>query len=138
MSASSLALRKCGSTIHPSCSRSATLPSRHALSGARSGVRCAAGDKEPTTSVTKDGKVVIEYIKNGTKIIESSEPFTGPEDVMDFWEADNMEGLGGFVERWFLPMLIVLGLICGSIAANTYSEDAVQEILGNQATELTN
>jgi hypothetical protein len=31
---------------------------------------------------------------------------------------------GKVMERWFLPGLIVLGLICGGIAARSYNADA--------------
>jgi hypothetical protein len=32
--------------------------------------------------------------------------------------------VGQFLERWFLPALVVLGLICGGIAAGSYNQDA--------------
>jgi hypothetical protein len=35
-----------------------------------------------------------------------------------------VQGFGQFLERWFLPFLVVLGLICGGIAAGSYNQDA--------------
>ena len=35
-----------------------------------------------------------------------------------------MQAFGKLVERYFLPGLVVLGLICGGIAAHTYNDDA--------------
>lgn len=35
-----------------------------------------------------------------------------------------LQALGQTMERWFLPLLVVLGLICGGIAASSYNEDA--------------
>lgn len=35
-----------------------------------------------------------------------------------------MEKLGTFVEKFFLPVLVVLGLLIGGVAASTYNEGA--------------
>ena len=35
-----------------------------------------------------------------------------------------MEKLGTFVEKFFLPVLIVLGLVIGGVAAGTYNDGA--------------
>lgn len=35
-----------------------------------------------------------------------------------------LQFVGKFLETYFLPVLVVLGLVCGGIAANSYNEDA--------------
>jgi hypothetical protein len=38
--------------------------------------------------------------------------------------ADGMQTFGQVMEKWFLPGLLVLGLVCGGIAAGTYNDGA--------------
>ncbi|GLC39777.1 hypothetical protein PLESTF_000883700 [Pleodorina starrii] len=65
-----------------------------------------------------------EFTANGARIIETDGKLSGPEDEKDFWEGDNMETFGRVMERFFIPGLVVLGLICGGIAARSYNDDA--------------
>jgi len=55
----------------------------------------------------------------GSQVVESSEAFENPPDK-DFWEDTKFENLGTFGEKYFLPTLLVLGLICGGVAAGSY------------------
>ncbi|KAG2431873.1 hypothetical protein HXX76_009366 [Chlamydomonas incerta] len=73
---------------------------------------------------TEKPTVVREFTSHGARIIESDARLVGPEDQPDLFEGENMETLGKVMERFFLPGLIVLGLICGSIAARSYNEEA--------------
>lgn len=49
-----------------------------------------------------------------------------PQDTIepDLWEGENMEKLGSFFEKFFLPVLVVLGLVIGGVAAGTYNDGA--------------
>mmetsp|Transcript_31164 Transcript_31164/g.69293 ORF Transcript_31164/g.69293 Transcript_31164/m.69293 type:complete len:161 (-) Transcript_31164:542-1024(-) len=69
-------------------------------------------------------KVVREYTAWGVKVIESNDTIVGQESEKDYWESEEFESLGKAVEKYFLPGLVVLGLVCGGIAAGTYNEGA--------------
>ena len=45
-------------------------------------------------------------------------------DEPDMWEGEQMEKLGSFAEKFFLPVLVVLGLVIGGVAAGTYNDGA--------------
>ncbi|KAF6266759.1 hypothetical protein COO60DRAFT_1473359 [Scenedesmus sp. NREL 46B-D3] len=68
--------------------------------------------------------VTREFSALGSKVVESNVPFKGPEDEPDFWEGNQFENFGKTLENYFIPGLIVLGVICGGIAAKTYNEGA--------------
>jgi len=59
----------------------------------------------------------------GSQVIESSDAFENPPEK-DPWEDPKWENLGQFGEKYFLPTLVVLGLVCGGIAAGTYNNGA--------------
>lgn len=48
----------------------------------------------------------------------------GPEDEKDMWEGENLQKFGEIAEKYFLPVLVVLGLVVGGIAAGTYNDGA--------------
>ncbi|GAX85980.1 hypothetical protein CEUSTIGMA_g13396.t1 [Chlamydomonas eustigma] len=78
-----------------------------------------------TNTSENAGPIVREYKAWGVKVVESTEPFpAGPEEEKDFWESDNYNELGKALENYFLPGLVVLGLVIGGYAANTYNEGA--------------
>ncbi|KAG2454378.1 hypothetical protein HYH02_001401 [Chlamydomonas schloesseri] len=111
-------------------------------SALRAGTRAASGRRAcriiTRSAETKQGEastitpppssdkptVVREFTSHGARIIESDARLSGPEDQPDLFEGENMETLGKVMERFFLPGLIVLGLICGGIAARSYNEEA--------------
>ncbi|KAF8072878.1 hypothetical protein HT031_000538 [Scenedesmus sp. PABB004] len=72
--------------------------------------------------------VTREFRALGSKVVETNAPFRGPEDAPDFWEGERFEAFGKALESYFLPGLVVLGLVCGGIAAKTYNEDATTYI----------
>ncbi|KAG2487011.1 hypothetical protein HYH03_014382 [Edaphochlamys debaryana] len=78
----------------------------------------------PNSSEPAKPTYVREFDSWGARIVESDGRLTGPEDQKDPWEGENMEAVGKIFEKWFVPGLVVLGLICGGIAARSYNEDA--------------
>mmetsp|Transcript_23839 Transcript_23839/g.61887 ORF Transcript_23839/g.61887 Transcript_23839/m.61887 type:complete len:149 (+) Transcript_23839:1780-2226(+) len=64
-----------------------------------------------------------EFRSLGSQVIETSDGFENPPDK-DMWEDPKWESLGQFGEKYFLPTLLVLGLVCGGIAAGTYNSGA--------------
>ncbi|WIA29065.1 hypothetical protein OEZ86_011577 [Tetradesmus obliquus] len=68
--------------------------------------------------------VTREFSALGSKVVESNVAFKGPEDEPDFWEGNQFENFGKALENYFIPGLIVLGVVCGGIAAKTYNEGA--------------
>ncbi|KXZ46262.1 hypothetical protein GPECTOR_45g132 [Gonium pectorale] len=87
-------------------------------------------DAAPSTSgsqpeaSTPNASYTREFTAWGARIIESDGKLSGPEDEKDFWEGDNMDSIGKVFERYFLPGLVVLGVLIGGIAARTYNDDA--------------
>jgi hypothetical protein len=70
--------------------------------------------------------VLREWRSLGARVVESDGPLPGGagEDTPDFWEGERFDALGQAAERYFLPALLALGLICGGIAAKTYDSGA--------------
>jgi hypothetical protein len=61
----------------------------------------------------------------GARVVEADGALKGgPEDAPDMFEGEKFEALGNAVEKFFLPALLALGLICGGIAAKTYDSGA--------------
>ncbi|GLI65896.1 hypothetical protein VaNZ11_009540 [Volvox africanus] len=81
-----------------------------------SGTSPSSGSDKPTFT--------REFTANGARIIETDGKLSGPEDEKDFWEGENMATFGEVMERFFIPGLVVLGLICGGIAARSYNDEA--------------
>ncbi|GIL93145.1 hypothetical protein Vretimale_19374 [Volvox reticuliferus] len=85
----------------------------------------AATTSGPSPSASSDKPTFTrEFTANGARIIETDGKLSGPEDDKDFWEGENMETFGKVMERFFIPGLVVLGLICGGIAARSYNDEA--------------
>jgi hypothetical protein len=80
----------------------------------------------PPPRPTEQGRVLREWRSLGGRVIEADGAIPGSqgEDQPDFWEGEKFEGLGKAVERYFLPALLALGLLCGGIAAKTYDSGA--------------
>lgn len=74
-----------------------------------------------------------EFSSLGSKVIETNQSLAGPENEPDFWEGDKFEWLGTGLAKWFVPMVIVLGLAIGGIAARSYNEGA--DVLIKPASE---
>ncbi|KAF5838872.1 hypothetical protein DUNSADRAFT_2041 [Dunaliella salina] len=64
-----------------------------------------------------------EFRSLGSQVIETSDDFENPPDK-DMWDDPKWQRLGEFGEKYFLPTLLVLGLVCGGIAAGTYNSGA--------------
>lgn len=80
----------------------------------------------PPTQPAQQGRVLREWRSLGARVVEADGAIPGSagEDQPDFWEGERFEGLGRAVERYFLPALLALGLVCGGIAAKTYDSGA--------------
>jgi hypothetical protein len=80
----------------------------------------------PPPRPTEQGRVLREWRSLGGRVIEADGaiPSSAGEDQPDFWEGERFEALGKGVERYFLPALLALGLLCGGIAAKTYDSGA--------------
>lgn len=78
---------------------------------------------EPVPS-TPASPVTREFTAFGSKVVETNMPFKGPEDEKDFWEGDQFDAFGKALENYFVPGLIVLGIVCGGLAAKTYNDGA--------------
>lgn len=123
--------------------RSATIAARPlALEPCRASRKKGGGSKTTSTSTpaadtpaepiappprpTEQGRVLREWRSLGGRVIEADGAIPGSqgEDQPDFWEGEKFEGLGKAVERYFLPALLALGLLCGGIAAKTYDSGA--------------
>jgi len=110
---------------------------------------CFAANKEqqtaePSSSGQNDvaaaqygSKVYREFKSLGSKVIETNQPLPGPEDEKDFWEGEQFDAFGKAVETYFLPGLLVLGLICGGIAASSYNDGASSYVKGATSPEDT-
>ncbi|GFR51601.1 hypothetical protein Agub_g14025, partial [Astrephomene gubernaculifera] len=123
------ALTCCTKIAHPTCGRSTQLSRRARIVLPRAVEPKQQQGASPSTNGTaaaEDSKPTFtrEFTSYGARIVESDGKLTGPEDEKDFWEGENMETLGKLVERYFLPALVVLGLLAGGIAARSYNENA--------------
>eukprot|EP00877_Chromochloris_zofingiensis_P002845 jgi/Chrzof1/12561/UNPLg00513.t1 len=83
----------------------------------------ASSTGQPEAAVNQI-KVTREWTSLGSRVIETNQKFTGPEDKEDFWEGAKFEAFGKTLENYFVPGIIVLGLICGGLAARSYNEGA--------------
>ncbi|KAJ9512706.1 hypothetical protein QJQ45_019003 [Haematococcus lacustris] len=80
-------------------------------------------DLSSTAPPTSQPPSIREFRSLGSKVIESDQPFEEPPNS-DPWEGQQFEALGTVLEKWFLPMLVVFGLVCGGFAAANYNTDA--------------
>lgn len=72
-----------------------------------------------------EGRVLREWRSLGARVVEADGALgRGPEDAPDMFEGERFEALGSAVEKYFLPALAALGLLCGGVAAKTYDTGA--------------
>lgn len=75
--------------------------------------------------------ILREFKSFGVKVIERSDKFErGPEDEeQDYWSDPKFNTLGEVMEKYFFPVVISLGILCGGIAAKFYNAEPDQYIV---------
>lgn len=122
------------SLVHPPCLLNISHPTgQQRKKGGKASPASPAADAPaepiappPRSADQPQGRVLREWRSLGGRVVEAdgSLPGTSGEDAPDFWEGERFEALGSAVEKYFLPALLALGLVCGGIAAKTYDSGA--------------